>query len=222
MMRSLYNIDLSILSGDPFKGNMSASTTFRVSKIDKNTTTRDIVSCLANLVDPTINSSSTTATRDASSGAANNPSSPPGKVLYELIWVNDETFLVSTRLPDSTWLTNSDKLKNWLESEDDTVSLVKTPHLVEQESVLKRHSELIYAALVKRFASQEISTLQEFLKPQQGMKRKIKADEDDSMKGLRPNGGRWRGFVHGLRKMIPLLSADDETENSSQKKQRVE
>ncbi len=91
---------------------------------------------------------------------------------------------------------------NWLESEDETVPLVETKTLADQECLLKRHADLIYAALVKRFTLLDISTLDEYLKQQQGMKKRMRDEENESKIGAIPNGGRWSGLMKGSKQQI--------------------
>lgn len=219
MMRSLYNIHLSMLD-DPFKCDMSPSTIFRVSGIEKNTTTRDIVNCLMNLVDPTMRNSTTTA-RDPASGSNN--SFTPGKVLYELLWVNDETFLVSTRLPDYASFSNSDILKAWLVSADVTAPLIEKTNVMEQETVLNRHAALILNALKKRFTTQDISSFNDYLKQVQGAKEKMKDGEKEPRKGICTGPrGRWGELWQGLRTLIPSFALEDDPKRSNHKRKREE
>ena len=214
MMRSLYNIDLS-MSEDPFKSQMSPSTTFRVSGIDSNTTTRDIVKCLSNVVDPSIRVS--TSTTDPTS--VSNPSSTSGKVLYELIWVHDTAFLVSARLPDQVSFSSSDMLKCLLMSQDDLGQLAEIPKLMEVETILQRHADLILDALKKRFATQQISTMEFHLK-QQGVKKRLEPEEKEAEPILNTTHGLWGGLWQGLRTVITGFTPDDSA--TSRKRKRLE
>lgn len=74
---SPYTIDLESPNSDPLGRGMSLQSTFRVAGIPPSVTTRDIVRCLTGLVD--------------SKGEIVN---------FELIWVDDRTFLVGAMLHD--------------------------------------------------------------------------------------------------------------------------
>ena len=67
---SMFTLDLESLGSDPFSRGMLPDTSFRVSGIDPSTNTRDIVSCLSDL--------------ENSNGQ---------KVEYEIIWIDDTTFI---------------------------------------------------------------------------------------------------------------------------------
>lgn len=75
---SMYTMDLEQLD-DPLSRGMLPETTFRVAGIDPSVSTRDIVRCLANLQD------------------ADNR-----RVNFEVIWLDDTSFLVATSFPEDT------------------------------------------------------------------------------------------------------------------------
>jgi hypothetical protein len=74
---SPYTIDFESPLSDPLGRGMSATSTFRVSDIEATVSTRDVVRCLTGLVD-----------------------SHGGRVNFELIWVDDTTFIVGAMLPN--------------------------------------------------------------------------------------------------------------------------
>jgi hypothetical protein len=74
---SPYTIDLESPESDPLTKGMSARSTFRVAGIDPSVTTRDIVRCLTGHVD-----------------------SLDQRVNFEIVWVDDTTFLVGAMLQD--------------------------------------------------------------------------------------------------------------------------
>jgi poly(A)-specific ribonuclease len=73
LMQTMYTVDLEE-AVDPLSRGMSAATTFRVGGSDPSVTTRDIVRCLTNL--------------------SNDDSV---RVHFEIVWVDDTTFLVAAR-----------------------------------------------------------------------------------------------------------------------------
>jgi hypothetical protein len=74
---SPYTIDLATPDLDPMQRGMSRSSTFRVTGIDPTVSTRDIVRCLKGLVD-----------------------TEGGRVNFEIIWVDNTTFLVGVMIED--------------------------------------------------------------------------------------------------------------------------
>jgi hypothetical protein len=74
---SPYTIDLESPTSDPLGRGMSLQSTFRIAGIPPSVTTRDIVGCLTGLVD-----------------------SRGERVNFEIIWVDDTTFLVGAMLQD--------------------------------------------------------------------------------------------------------------------------
>ena len=72
---SPYTIDFESPESDPLGRGMSHQSTFRVAKIDPSVSSRDIVSCLSGLVD------------------SNNQ-----RVNFDVIWVDDTTFLVGAQI----------------------------------------------------------------------------------------------------------------------------
>lgn len=73
---SPYTIDLE-QDDDPLGRGMSLHSTYRIADIDESVSTRDIVQCLSGLID--------------SHGA---------RVNFEIIWVDDTTFLVAAMIPN--------------------------------------------------------------------------------------------------------------------------
>jgi len=72
---SPYTIDFESSGSDPLGRGMSHESTFRVANIDPSVSSRDIVSCLSGLVD------------------SNNQ-----RVNFDVIWINDTTFLVGAQI----------------------------------------------------------------------------------------------------------------------------
>jgi hypothetical protein len=75
---SPYTIDLEIPESDPLGRGMSPESTFRVSGIDPSVNTREIVKCITGLTD-----------------------SQDQRINFEIIWVDDSTFLVAATLASS-------------------------------------------------------------------------------------------------------------------------
>jgi hypothetical protein len=71
-MLTLYTIDLENPSLDPLHRGLSATSTYLVAGIDPSINTSDIVRCLSNLTD-----------------------SQEHRVHFEIVWVDDQTFMVA-------------------------------------------------------------------------------------------------------------------------------
>jgi poly(A)-specific ribonuclease len=128
---SMYTLDLETAptEEDPLSRGMSPDTTYRVGGIDTAVSTRDIVRCLSGLFD--------------SSGR---------QVNYEIIWVDDTTFLVaaSYRPPPPQPAEEGE--------------LVSLPSAAEIATVLEEHGRLVLEVLRGRFQNETIVTLTDFLK----------------------------------------------------------
>ena len=109
-MLTLYTIDLENPSSDPLRRGLSATSTFLVAGIDPSVVTSDIVRCLSNLTD-----------------------SPERRVHFEIVWVDDQAFMVAVRNTSG---------------DDET---------------LQHHGRLILSALRRRFAVEDICTLEEHI-----------------------------------------------------------
>jgi hypothetical protein len=125
---SIFTLDLEEPLKDPLKRGMLPATTYRVSGIDPSVSTRDIVRCLEGLID-----------------------SQQRKVNFDIVWVDDTTFLVAacyrpTVLPDSPA-----SLVDLLQSMDTTV-------------VLEEYGRLLRQALGARFTREKVTTLEEHLR----------------------------------------------------------
>lgn len=154
-MLTLYTIDLENATNDPLRHGLSPSSTFRVSGIDPSITNGDIIRCLGNLVEP-------------------NDELVARQVRFEIVWVDNTTFMVATRTPE--------------EALQDVN--------VDEEDLLQRHCTLIYNALKRRFALNEIITLKEYLlseekKNQEEEAKKLEKEqqEDESSSSL------WASFM---------------------------
>jgi hypothetical protein len=93
-MLTLYTIDLENPSSDPLHRGLSATSTYLVASIDPSINTSDIVRCLSNLTD-----------------------SQEHRVHFEIVWVDDQTFMVAAR------------------------------HISGDDETLQRHGRLILSAL---------------------------------------------------------------------------
>jgi len=109
-MLTLYTIDLDDPSEDPLRRGLSPTSTYRICGIDPAITTGDIVRCLSNIVDEV-----------------------QRQVHFEIVWVDDRTFLVAARSHDN-------------------------------DETLQTHGQLIYTALRRRFAVEDICTLDQHLR----------------------------------------------------------
>jgi hypothetical protein len=109
-MLTLYTIDLENPSSDPLRRGLSATSTYLVAGIDPSINTSDIVRCLSNLTD-----------------------SQEHRVHFEIVWVDDQTFMVAARR---------------ISGDDET---------------LQRHGRLILSALQRRFAVEDICTLEKHM-----------------------------------------------------------
>mmetsp|Transcript_35305 Transcript_35305/g.85630 ORF Transcript_35305/g.85630 Transcript_35305/m.85630 type:complete len:666 (-) Transcript_35305:2327-4324(-) len=74
---SPYTIDLESPGSDPMGNGMSRESTYRVAGINSSVSTRDIVRCLTGLND-----------------------SDGGRVNYEIIWIDDTSFLAGAKIPN--------------------------------------------------------------------------------------------------------------------------
>jgi hypothetical protein len=105
---SPYTIDLATPDLDPMRCGMSRASTFRMSGIDPTVSTRDVVRCLKGLVDMEGES-----------------------VNFEIIWVDNTTFLVGVMIEDSL-----------------------------RYGCFREHSAIIYNALRGRFQRETIKSLE--------------------------------------------------------------
>lgn len=125
-MMSLFSMDLEQPLSDPFSRGMLPESTFRVSGFDSSVTTGTIVRCLSNLQDSNNN-----------------------RVNFEIVWVDDTTFLVSASHSSAQVGANED--------EDDVITM------------LSEHGELILDALQGRFDTKEtIVRFDEYLRALEG------------------------------------------------------
>jgi hypothetical protein len=125
-MSCLYTIDLEETNQDPFSRGMSPSTTFRVSGIDPSVNTRDILWALSGV---------SSIPEFWADGAV-----PERRVtIFELIWIDDSTFLVATRSPPDSTIPGD-----------------------QLTAALKRQGDLVFAALKERYKEQEVISLEEY------------------------------------------------------------
>jgi hypothetical protein len=109
-MLTMYTIDLENPLSDPLRHGLSTASTYRVAGIDPSVTTSDIVRCLSNLTDMV-----------------------GSRVHFEIVWVDDRTFMVAAR------------------------------HAGGDDETLQRHGQLILTALQRRFAMEDICTLEQHM-----------------------------------------------------------
>jgi hypothetical protein len=125
---SLYTMDLEDAAYDPLSRGMLPEFTYRVSRIDPLVSTRDIIRCLSDLFD-----------------------SQSRRVNFEIIWIDDTTFLVAASyrpLPPPP-------------AEDGEV--VAPADTDETTRVLQEHGPIIFEVLRNRFKHETILTLAEHL-----------------------------------------------------------
>ena len=101
---SPYTIDLEMPESDPLGRGMSPESTFRVSDIDPSVNTREIVKCMTGLTD-----------------------SQDQRINFEIIWVDDVTFLVAA-----------------------TLTSIRDPRRYQE------HGEIIFRALTERFKRERV------------------------------------------------------------------
>lgn len=128
---SMYTMDLENLESDPMSRGMLPESTYRVSGIDPAVSTRDIVRCLAGLTDEV-----------------------GRRVMFELVWIDDTTFLVAAAYREA----------------DLGLSMVAE---AAGSRVIRDHGLIIQRALSRRFVHEEmIQPLPEYL-------AKMKAEEEE-------------------------------------------
>lgn len=115
---SMYTMDLEDPVSDPLSRGMLVESTFRVSDIDPSVSTRDIIRCLSGLID----------TQDR-------------RVNFEIIWLNDTSFLVAAVFRPEV---------------SDTA--------LDPAATILDHGKLILGALRLRFAKERIMSLEQVLK----------------------------------------------------------
>jgi poly(A)-specific ribonuclease len=139
----IYNLGLFTLdlenTVDPLAVGMTPGATFRVAGIHPSITTRDIVSPLNNLVDE-----------------------HEQPVNFDLVWVDDTTFIVATRYRPS-----SEATMGSLVSASETIPTSDLD--VEWKTILEEHGQLVRGVLEARFGAEYVSTLGEYLKLQEKM-----------------------------------------------------
>jgi poly(A)-specific ribonuclease len=162
----IYNLGLFTLdlegAVDPLAVGITPDSSFRVAGIDPSITTTDIVSCLNNLKDD----------RDRPAN-------------FDLVWVDDTTFIVATRYRPNA---------------DDTVgSLLSSSDVdVENTVILRDHGLLVRRALESRFGADSITTLGEYFEQQKP--------------GVEAKGGfftRFLEFMRLKRKPERAMAEDD-------------
>lgn len=145
LMQTLYTIDLEKhgKDSDPLNRRLRMATTYRVSGIDSSVYTRDIVRVLMNVRD----TNPEAAAADIHDNNVEEDTVGSQKVGYEIVWIDDHSFMVATRSPGYG--------RN---------QVVLSPDAAAEksiESTLKRHGALIRSALQTRFPTQTIVTLEE-------------------------------------------------------------
>ena len=125
-MQSIYSVDLENAQDDPLCRGKIADSIFRISNFDPSVTTRTIIQCLSDLVD-----------------------SSSDRVNFEIIWVDDTTFLVAaSRKANSRESTE-------LGDHNDTSS--------GEEVLLREHGQLILKALRERFPREDIVSWNDYI-----------------------------------------------------------
>ncbi len=129
LMTTMYTIDLENEYGDDLSKGMLPETTFRVSGIEPSIKTRDIMVAIRNGLDREL---------ATSSGSAERPS-------FDIVWVDDVTFMVATRSPN-----DGSEMGSFLNSNDRT-------------EIIQRHGKVIERALRKVYLHQTVISLKEHL-----------------------------------------------------------
>lgn len=127
LMQSIYSVDLENATDDPLCRGMLAESIFRISNLDPSLTTRTIVHCLSDLVD-----------------------SQSNRVSFEIIWVNDATFLVAASRKSSRPRTFG-------------IPPLQEASLTIEVDVLQEHGRLILKALKARFPEESIVSWHEYV-----------------------------------------------------------
>ena len=126
-MQSVYCVDLENARDDPLCRGMIPESIFRISNYDPSVTTRTIIQVLSDLAD-----------------------SRSERVNFEIIWVNDTTFLVAaSRKPRSR------SFAEQLGQNND--------YLAVELEVLREHGQLIFQALRNRFPSEHIVSWEDYV-----------------------------------------------------------
>ena len=116
---SMYTMDLEDLEQDPMSRGMLPEATYRVSGIDPAVSTRDIVRCLSGLSD-----------------------SEGRRVMFEIIWIDDTTFLVGSCQRDAMIGIGA--------KEEEEEAMLK---------VIRDHGLVIQSALTRRFSQETVEPL---------------------------------------------------------------
>lgn len=189
---SLYTMDLDNVqsgssSSDPLKRGMLAESTFCVTGIDPAVSTRDIVRVLAPLQDE-----------------------QRRRVMYEIVWVDDTTFMVSASFKQGMMgMIRMDPNGQQPQPQQRTrTAMALQQSEAASRQVIQKHGAIIERALKGRFTHEDIMTLEEYIvlqkklqKKQQQQEQKQPAKEDHASVFSRLAG--WFGF--GKRK-----AAEDE------------
>lgn len=165
-MQTLYTIDLENHGSDTLSRGLNLSTTFVVLGIDSSVYTRDIVRVLMVVRDPE---------NDSGEGG--------GQVGYEIVWINEKSFMVATKSPG--YGTNR-VLASTDTHSDDII-----------QSTLTRHGALIRQALERRFPTQTIVTLEEYYRT--GEKGEKNEEVVSQQKKERAHSGQLR---RGVTKLV--------------------
>ena len=126
LMQSIYSVDLENAHDDPLCRGKIADSIFRISNFDPSVTTRTIIQCLSDLVD-----------------------SNSDRVNFEIIWVDDTTFLVAA----SRKASSRESIE--LGDQDDSSS--------DEAVVLREHGQLILKALRERFPREDIVSWNDYI-----------------------------------------------------------
>lgn len=170
---SMYLLDLECKEGDPLKHIYESEQIFAVSEIDSAVTTRDIVQSLAQCIDN------------------------EGQIaLYDIVWVDDTTFLVATRRRTDN--ANSQRMI---------------------EEIFDLHGSMIYQALCGHFGSEKVGTFENYLQQQ-----KEKYGETEKESGDDGKGETWLDRLLrmvGLKRLRKRPNREEEPANRSNKRRRL-
>jgi len=159
---SMYTMDLENLESDPMSRGMLPEATYRVSGFDPAVTTRDIIRCLSNLTD------------DADR-----------TVQFEIIWVDDTTFLAAAHHRDGM-------VGRGANHEEEQAAL----------KIIHEHGKIVRGALMGRFGTEMVQPLLEYM-------AKVKAEEQkEENPSILSRVARYFGF--GKRKQSTDVDTDAE------------
>jgi len=167
LMTTMYTIDLENEHGDDLSKGMLPETTFRVSGIEPSIKTRDIMVAIRSGLDREL---------ATGSGSAERPS-------FDIVWIDDVTFMVATRSPN-----DGSEMGSFLISNDRT-------------EIIQRHGKVIESVLRKVYANQTVISLKEHLE-----KRSNAGGGSEGTDTSSGGHGVFRGTIDALYDMASNLA----------------